>query len=1680
MKYTRWILLLTLLLITFGAWLNGQAKATANTPITIDSTVQPKSEAPTEPANDEFSTLTVNGSQEALTPPSLVNTNPLQLGPALTNETEPNGNIATANTIAGTSAVILGNVYPNADEDFYAFTAQAGDRVYVATMTSFSSNGSTDSVLEIQDSGGVVVEADDNDGSLGGSSSTIAGRALPSAGTYYLRVRHTSATSQLRPYTLYFRLQSGLETPTPEVEANDTPAAANPLPANGWVSGARNPAAASEQDWYSFTANAGDTVFLNLDLDPERDNVQWNGRLGIGLFGDAGNQILVVDDGSTGSATNPLSEAMFMTVKASGTYFAFVDSATATTGGPTATYTLSVTVFPASDQGVNCTTYTSTNVPQVIGPGTGLVSSTITVPGNPRIADIDVAITLDHALMADIDAHLRSPQGNDNGLFTDIGAAATGGQTQMDIVFDDEAGATPLFTVLKGLVVKPELSYRLAWFDGEDAGGTWTLDLRDDGANTSGGNLTAWSIRICEQPPLPACPNGYIPTVLFSTDFETGDAGFTHSGTLDEWERGLPSFAPITTCNSGTNCWKTDLDNTYDASSTQDLKSPSIALTGAGIVGPVTLSWAQRYQIESASFDHGFVDVQLAGGGSPRRLWEHLDATMTDTVGNPGVTLAESSGWSVYHKDISSYLGQNIEFLAHLDSDSTVQLTGLAIDDVSVTACGPIPAAAIVITKTVGLDNTSCASTNNVTLPFFGGPVTYCYEVENIGNVAFSSHTLVDDHLGTLLNNFPYPLAPGASTFVTETAVITQTTTNSATWTATNGTDTASATDTALVTVPVPAPSVNLLKTVGTDPNVCASTDSVSLPFGGGNVTYCYTIQNTGNITLTGHTLADSELGVILNNFPYALGIGNSAFLTVTTNITQTTVNTATWTAVLTGAPVTVSASDSNTAVVNVAPAVPDMAFSPNAFASTQDPDTQVTQTLTISSTGTGNLNWSIAEEPGVVPNSMVLYNNGPIVNSPATGAGGADESALQNSTLGMGTLGFGHQLSANNRVADDFVVTGDGWFVDDITFFAYQTGSSTTSTMLGVNVRIWDGPPNDPQSTVVFGDTSTNRLASTIWSGVYRVTETTHGNASRPIMANVAHVGTFLPPGTYWVDWQTDGSLSSGPWAMPITINGQAVTGNGMQSLAGTWGPANDGGTGTPQQGFPFVITGAPNCAGDIPWVSVNPTTGTTAPGATTDVSVTFDSTGLGVGTYTGTLCLYSDAPTLPYATMPLTLTVNTVPGVVLNPDAEDSGLAGTTVTYTLSLTNTGNVTDTFAITTTGEVWATSVSISSATLGAGESTDLWVTVDIPGGIADGDSDTVTVWATSGLDSNVTDTAVLTTTGYLTATYGVTIGPDLAASGSAGTTITYTLGITNDGNVSDSFDLSFSGNNWATALSASSITLNAGETGTVVVTVDIPLTANNGDTDTATVMAMSPNNSVMDMADVTTTAVVNVTYGVQTSPDMAQNGLVGTTVTYTVDLTNTGDLPNTYALDVTGTWTTTASATSILLNPGEVGTVWVWVEVPAGATSGSSDVATLTASGAGGATDSTDLTTTAVTNPVYGVQVSADMAMSGYPSTTVTYTLHVTNTGDLLGTFSVNVTGTWQTTASANSLVLASGASGTVWVWVQIPANAVAGDNDVATVTVSGDGGAMDMAQLTTTAVVQPAHFVYLPFATTP
>jgi uncharacterized repeat protein (TIGR01451 family) len=644
------------------------------------------------------------------------------LGTALGIEVEPNDTAATATAIAGVSRVMEGKVFPNADVDYYAFNPAAGDRVYAAVMTSYSASASPDSVLDlIAGDGTTVLETDLDDGSFGTTSSTISGATIASAGTHYLRVRHNVATGQLRPYRLFFQLRSG--APVAETESNDT-FPGQPLPGGGWVTGSTG--AATDVDYYAVSLAAGDTLFLSLDLDPERDATEWNGQLGLGAFGTPATTLVAND---AGTAT-PDSEAFFMTVKAAGTYGILVGLPTG--GTNFGTYHLSATVFPHTPETTNCTTYTSTNVPAAIPTGPGLVTSTLTVPGSPTIADLDVSLDLTHTFIADLDVELTAPGGNTVGLFTDVGPATAGGsQVTLDTTIDQEAGI-PIgsFTIVQGESFTPELAYRLSWFDGQPAGGTWTLTLRDD-ATGDGGTLNAWSITVCEPLPPPSCAPGFAPTTVFTTDFESSDAGFTHSGTGDEWERGTPAFTPITTCNSGANCFKTDLDNTYNASSSQDLLSPSINL--AGLTAPVLVSWAQKYHLESANFDHALVEAREVGvPANAVRLFDWDGATMNNTVGNPTVTVAEAAGWGVFTAQIDSLAGLDTELRFHLDADTTVQLSGLAIDDITVTACRPVTAD-LAITKTDG-----------VATAVPGGSVTYTITASNAGPEGVTGGTVAD------------------------------------------------------------------------------------------------------------------------------------------------------------------------------------------------------------------------------------------------------------------------------------------------------------------------------------------------------------------------------------------------------------------------------------------------------------------------------------------------------------------------------------------------------------------------------------------------------------------------------------------------------------------------------------------------------------------------------------------------------------------------------------------------------------------------------------------------------------------------------------------------------------------------------------------------------------------------
>lgn len=159
-------------------------------------------------------------------------------------------------------------------------------------------------------------------------------------------------------------------------------------------------------------------------------------------------------------------------------------------------------------------------------------------------------------------------------------------------------------------------------------------------------------------------------------------------------------------------------------------------------------------------------------------------------------------------------------------------------------------------------------------------------------------------------------------------------------------------------------------------------------------------------------------------------------------------------------------------------------------------------------------------------------YNNGPLQTEAAGGSGGAPRSTLQ-TALGLNVFGFGHQVTANNRVADDFTVpAGRKWTINSIRFFGYQTGA-TAPSMTALNFEIRE---TTLTGTLKFGDTTTNRLSGVAFANLFRVTDTAPTDANRRIQVLTANIsgGVVLNAGTYWINCRKAAPLPPAPGLPP------------------------------------------------------------------------------------------------------------------------------------------------------------------------------------------------------------------------------------------------------------------------------------------------------------------------------------------------------------------------------------------------------------------------------------------------------------------------------------------------------------------------------------------------------------------
>jgi uncharacterized repeat protein (TIGR01451 family) len=90
-------------------------------------------------------------------------------------------------------------------------------------------------------------------------------------------------------------------------------------------------------------------------------------------------------------------------------------------------------------------------------------------------------------------------------------------------------------------------------------------------------------------------------------------------------------------------------------------------------------------------------------------------------------------------------------------------------------------------------------------------------------------------------------------------------------------------------------PSLELVKTVA-EGSSCGTGDTVVVdPAAETDVTYCYTITNTGNVSFLYHDLADDQFGQLIDNLEYDLDPNDNVTIVVSTTVDTTVVNTATW-----------------------------------------------------------------------------------------------------------------------------------------------------------------------------------------------------------------------------------------------------------------------------------------------------------------------------------------------------------------------------------------------------------------------------------------------------------------------------------------------------------------------------------------------------------------------------------------------------------------------------------------------------------------------------------------------------------------------------------------------------------------------------------------------------------------
>ncbi|MGL4310402.1 MAG: DUF7507 domain-containing protein, partial [Paracoccaceae bacterium] len=392
------------------------------------------------------------------------------------------------------------------------------------------------------------------------------------------------------------------------------------------------------------------------------------------------------------------------------------------------------------------------------------------------------------------------------------------------------------------------------------------------------------------------------------------------------------------------------------------------------------------------------------------------------------------------------------------------------LSDESGTGAGDNDPTAVPITAAPGIALVKTgvlADTNGNGRQDAGDTITYAFTVTNTGNVTLTDISVTDPLPGTTVSGGPLAsLLPGASdsTTFTATHVLTQAevnaggVTNQATASGDDpGGDPVTdlsdesgtgAGDNDPTAVPITAaPGIALVKTATyVDQNGNGVTDA------GDRITYAFAVTNTGNVTLTGITLADPLPGITLSGGPIATlapGATNSTTFTGSYTITLTDMNTGEVQnqATATGTtPTAGTVSDlSGSATTNDAPTVVPLAQTPRiALVKTgsfvdvngngrADEGDRIDYAFTVTNTGTVTLTDISVTDP--LPG--IVVSGGPLA-SLVPGAA--------NSTTFTASYTLTQDDVDTGGVTNQATVTGDDPGGDPVTDLSDESGTTAAS----------------------------------------------------------------------------------------------------------------------------------------------------------------------------------------------------------------------------------------------------------------------------------------------------------------------------------------------------------------------------------------------------------------------------------------------------------------------------------------------------------------------------------------------------------------------------------------------------------------------------------------------------------